>query len=221
MYRAFGIPVIVAVLGATGCAIHRSISGPAVPSIFVVSKTSNSEITTAVSNFEKCLATGVGKCDRAERDRIVYALKLIIDRNYEEYAKNFEQVADTSTFIGEISAASLSGVGPLLADVGTKDILTLASTLTQSTTVSMQKNFYQKQTSYAILVVMDSQRLTKWSEILTSIQDHDINEYPLGAALADLADYRREGTAVKALESIQQTAGSNQSTAQKTINDTR
>jgi hypothetical protein len=99
--------------------------------------------------------------DRKERDTIVYDLKMIIDRNYEDYAHAFERTQDTAHFLGETSGASLTAVATLVGVSATKDILTAASTFVQSTSVSAQKNFYQKQTSYAILNVMDSDRAQK------------------------------------------------------------
>jgi hypothetical protein len=225
------------VLCTSGCAVRRSINGPAVPKALVTNKnldyahvcdanqqkTMNDVVVCDVKKFQECTTDTAPKCDRAERDRIIYTLKLIIDQNFDQYAKSFEQVADTATFLGEVSAASLTGVATIYgaSDIALKNILTLASSLTQSTTISMQKNFYQKQTSYTILAQMESQRTKKWSEILTSMQDHNTGEYPLAYGLADLAQYRQAGTAVQALQSIQQNAGAVHQEAEKTINDMR
>jgi hypothetical protein len=90
----------------------------------------------------------------------------------------------------------------------------------QSTSVSAQKNYYQKQTSYAILNVMDSDRATKWSKIYDNLAKLDVDAYPLSAALSDLVDYRKAGTAIQALTSIQQSAGANKETASKDIEKT-
>lgn len=210
-------------LGMTGCvlgALHSSVNGPAVPKAFVVDKATNEAVLADIKNFQACTSRTAPKCDRAERDRIIYTLKLIVDGNYEVYARNFEQVADTSSFLGEVSAATLSGIAPIVGDVGTKDILALASTLTQATSVSMQKNFYQKQSSYAILVVMDAQRLQKWSQVYDRMDKLDVDGYSLAAALTDLAEYRTEGTAVKALTSIQQKAGQTENSAHGDIKKT-
>jgi hypothetical protein len=119
-----------------------------------------------------------------------------------------------------VAAASLSGVATIIGDAGEKAILALASTLTQSTLVSAQKNFYQKQAAYTILSVMDSQRLDKWKDILQSMDD-GLDEYPLSAGLADLADYRRRGTAVAALESIEQNAGTTKDKAKIMVDKTK
>ncbi len=218
---------IALALGTSGCALraaNRSIAGPGVPRALRINKARDQGVVTEIDNFlkGKCLDDASQSCaqSRAERNRIIYDLKVIIDRKYEDYAKNYEQVADTTTFAGEVSAASLSGVATIIGDAGTKATLALASTLTQSTLVSAQKNFYQKQTAYAILAVMDSQRLDKWKDILQSMKS-DLDEYPLSAALADLAEYRRRGSGVAALESIQQSAGSTQDNAKKVIDTTK
>ena len=223
------------VLCTSGCALRRSVSGPAVPKAFITGKTLNyahvcdpdqkktvnDVVVCDVKNFQDCANHTAPKCDKAERDRIIYTLKLIIDRNYDRYAKNYEQVADTGTFAGEVSAASLSGVATVVGDAGMKAILALASTLTQSTLVSAQKNFYQKQAVYAILAVMDSQRLDKWKDILQTMKKDDVDEYSLSAALVDMADYQRRGTAVAGLESVQQSAGTTRDKAKTSIDNTK
>jgi len=132
---------------------------------------------------------------------------LIIDRNYENYAFSFEKTQDTAIFLGETSSATLTAVATLVGATPTKDILTTASTLVQSTSVSAQKNYYQKQTSYAILNVMDSQRAKKWASIYDLLVKNDIDKYPMSEALSDLVDYRKAGTALQALTAIQETAG--------------
>jgi hypothetical protein len=189
-----------------------------------VNKAHDEAVLAEVKNFlnGKCLDDATQTClqSTAERNRIIYDLKLIIDQNFEQYAKNYEQTSDTVTFAGEVAAASLSGVATIIGDAGEKAILALASTLTQSTLVSAQKNFYQKQAAYTILSVMDSQRLDKWKDILQSMDD-GLDEYPLSAALADLADYRRRGTAVAALQSIEQNAGSTKDKAKSVVDKTK
>ncbi len=210
-------------------AANRSISGPDIPRALRIDKAADTSVVAEIANFKKgnCLdgttPTLTSPCPQSgedERNTIIYDLKLIIDQNFEEYGKNYEQVADTTTFAGEVSAASLSGVATIVGDAGEKAVLALASTLTQSTLTSAQKNFYQKQTAYAILSVMDSQRLDKWKDILQSMKQK-LADYPLSAALADLAEYRRRGTAVAALASIQQSAGATQVQATASIDATK
>jgi hypothetical protein len=182
--------------------------GPRVPKVFVIDQKRDNEVFEEVRKYRDgtCLNNNTKEC-RAERDIIVYDLKMIIDRNYEEYAHAFERTQDTAIFLGETSGASLTAVATLVGATATKDILTTASTLAQSTSVSAQKNYYQKQTSYAILNVMDSDRAKKWSKIYDNLSTLDVEKYPLSAALSDLVDYRRAGTAIQALTSIQQAAG--------------
>ena len=67
---------------------------------------------------------------------------------------------------------------------------------------------------------MDSDRATRRSKIYDNLAQLDIDAYPLSAALSDLADYRKAGTAIQALTSIQQSAGANKDTASDEINNT-
>jgi hypothetical protein len=153
------------------------------------------------------------------RNSIVYDLKIAIDKNYEAYAKNFEYTFNTISFAGDVGGAALSAVGTLAGTSELKDILSTASTLTQSTNASIQKDFYQKQTQFAILAQMDADRLTQWSAILQKLLKDDVQVYPLAAALNDLLDYKRVGTAVTALTSIEQKAGAEKSQSKDLIND--
>jgi hypothetical protein len=225
--------VLAYTLIAVGCATIR---GPKVPKVFVINNAREEEVLQEVKNFRdgKCLSEKGNNAkdasvddkrkdcpaDKKERDVIVYDLKMIIDRNYEDYAHAFERTQDTAGFLGETSAASLTAVATLVGASETKDILTTASTLVQSTSVSAQKNYYQKQTSYAILNVMDSDRATKWSKIYDNLAKLDVDAYPLSAALSDLVDYRKAGTAIQAQTSIQQSAGANKDAASKNIDKT-
>jgi hypothetical protein len=204
-----------------GCA---SIKGPRVPAVFVIDKETDNRVLSEVQNYRdgKCIGDATKTCtpDRTERDTIVYDLKLIIDRNYENYAGSFERTEDSSIFLGEVSGASLTGVATLVGATATKDILTTASSLVQSTSVSAQKNYYQKQTSYAILNVMDSERAKKWAAIYDLLVKNNIDKYPLSQVLSDLVDYRKAGTALQALTSIQQTAGATKAAAATNIQET-
>jgi hypothetical protein len=227
---------VVYTWGLAGCgAFHNSaISGPDTPKVLKVNHKVNLSLMTEVINFyyNRCLqnttvvpAAPLGTPDpncgtrQEQRNTIIYDLKRIIDHNYDEYARHFQQTADITTFTGEVAAASLTAVGTLVGATELKDILTTASTLTQSTNVSIQKNFYQKQTEYAILAQMDADRATQWSTIVQRMDDN-LTDYPLSAALDDLQQYKRAGTATAALTAITQKAGAEKGAADKTINDT-
>ena len=121
--------------------------------MFAIDKARDVEVLQEVKNFRdgKCLNEKVSKndpagdkrkncpADRKERDIIIYDLKMIIDRNYEDYARAFEQTQDTAGFLGETSAASLTAVATLVGASPTKDILTTASTLVQSTRLARRR----------------------------------------------------------------------------------
>ena len=224
MARAFYLTLILSCLPSVSCIRNGAISGPATPLPLQIDP---KYVLNEIQNFYygKCLAESnplpstsitvpagglnAFNCGspRDKRDQIIYELKIILDRNYAAYSVHFQQTADTVSFAGEVAAAGLSGVGALVGAGGMKDILSIASTLTQSTNVSIQKNYFQRQAGYAILAQMDSDRLTKWSEIADSIKNNDVDTYSLSNALDDLQEYRRLGTATAALTNIQQRTG--------------
>jgi hypothetical protein len=197
-----------------GCALHNNIvKGPDTPKALAVNSKMQSDLTTEINNFygndcasdpsnEDCYASNESK---AQRNAIIYDLKRIIDRNYHDYSLHFEQTQDTISLAGEVSSASLTAVGTLVGATGLKDILTTASTLTQSTNISIQKNYFQKQTAYAILSAMDANRAKQWEQI-TNMMSEDTEDYSLKAALHDLQQYKDAGTAVAALTSLSQQA---------------
>lgn len=232
-------------LANAGCMFKHVISGPPTPKALAVTAQSDTYVMKEIANFYagKCLqednpqpgaasdksnrtsnvTTSCGtdqKTDREKRDEIMYDLKSIIDHNYDSYARNFQQTADTVSFGGEVSSAALSAVGTVVGATALKDILSTAATLTTSTTVSVQKNYFQKQSEYAILASMDAGRLQEWSDIAKLLKENDVNTYSLSQGLNDLLEYRRLGTAVAALTTIEQTAGSQSQQSKKEIQDT-
>jgi hypothetical protein len=101
--RARGICLSLTLFFATtGCAVkavNRSVSGPDTPRALRVNKAHDEAVLAEVKNFlnGKCLDDATQTCAQstAERNRIIYDLKLIIDQNFEQYAKNYEQTSDT------------------------------------------------------------------------------------------------------------------------------
>lgn len=230
--------LLAALLGVclSGCSAFRNnaIHGPDTPKALKTDKVQDQEVVREITNFyfNRCLhdtspypsqpaAALPASCGTAvqERNTIVFDLKNIIDNNYDVYARHFQQTDDTATFAGEVSAASLTAVATLVGVGDLKDILTTASTLTQSTTVSVQKDFFQQKTEYAILAEMDADRAKEWSVILQET-GNDIDTYTLSNALNDLQQYKRAGTATAALTAITQQAGAQNSQSNQTIKTT-
>jgi len=218
-----------------GLSHNGVIGGPDDPKALTIDSQANATVVTEIKNFyyNRCLldatplpgaplATPSPNCGtkREQRDTIIYDLKRIIDHNYDQYARHFQQTSDTTSFVGEVGAASLTAVGTLVGATDLKNILTTASTLTQSTNVSIQKDFFQKQTEYAILAEMDADRSKQWSTITQLMVMDDVNTYSLSAALDDLQQYKRVGTATAALTSLTQQAGAQKQGAVEKTNTT-
>jgi hypothetical protein len=228
---AFGL--VLGLFLLSGCA---SIRGPKTPTVFLVDKETNKDVLSEVQIYRDgckkidkntvctddqikgyCLHKPTGENCRADRDTIIYDLKKIIDHNYESYARTFEQTQDSSIFAGEVSAASLTAVATLVGASDLKDILTTASTLVQATSTSVQKNFYQKQTSYSILNVMNGDRAKEWATIYDKMERNGADNYSLGEAMDNLIAYRQAGDAIHALASIQQSAANTKDAAANKI----
>jgi hypothetical protein len=231
--------LLVCILSSTSCLHNSAMRGPRTPTPLAVSSKNDLYVLNEIQNFYygRCLQnnnplpsttivapdvwTGINcGTDRQKRDAIVHDLKMIIDHNYEDYARNFQQTADTTNLIGEVGATSLSAVSTLVGVGDLKDILSTASTLTQATNTSIQKNYFQKQTDYAILAEMNAERLKEWSQIADAMKNNDVNTYSLSAALDNLQEYKRVGTAIVALTTIGQQAGAQTVSAAADISKT-
>src|ERR1700730_12583941 len=131
--------LIVYVLTLSGCfSFHNSAaSGPDTPKALKVNKTTNLKVLSEIENFYygRCLQDKTSLppspqalpmfcgTPRTQRDTIIYDLKIIIDSNYDAYARHFQQTADTASFVGEVGAASLTAVGTLVGATELKDVL--------------------------------------------------------------------------------------------------
>ncbi len=219
------VPVVISF---TGCLHNSALFGPNTPKALTAVRARDSYILNEIQNYlmGKCLqannplpgitvaADSISSLttvtsincgqSRQTRDIIVYDLKLVIDLNYSDYARHFQETSDTTNVIGEIGSASLSAVSTLVGAGEIKDILATASSLTTATNVSFQKNYFQKQTGYAILAAMNAARLKQWSQIADALKKNDIDTYSLSAALSDLLEYKRVGSATAALTIMQE-----------------
>jgi len=228
------VMMIFLILDSASCIHNGVVRGPDTPMALQTGKKVNKNVMNEIQNFyyNRCLedsstlpiaplAAPSPNCGSRieQRNTIIYNLKSIIDNNYEDYARHFEITADTASFAGEVSAASLTAVGTLVGASDLKNILTTASTLTQSTTLSLQKNYFQKQTEYAIVSEMDADRKNQWSVIL-QLTSKTVDDYPLSQALNDLQQYKRAGTAVAALTAITQQAGAQTQNADQKVKKT-
>jgi uncharacterized protein YceK len=198
--RLFVLTTVALIL--SGCA---TIKGPARPKIYDPN-TLAANLEKDFSNVNSGQSASTNIPGKADRDRITYELKQVIDVNYERYAQGFEKTQDSAAFAGEVSSGTLSAIVPLVGDAALKGILGVASSLSTATLTSAQKNFYQQQGFYAVRVVMDSEREKKWAEIHTNLIQQEVSTYPLQAAVADMWTYLQAGTAMHAYAAMQQNA---------------
>jgi hypothetical protein len=122
------------------------------------------------------------------------------------------------SFFGEVTATTLSAVSALLGDVDTKSIVSTASTLTQSTKTSIDKNFFANNSTNALVGKMDADRATIRQTITTN-EGADLSDYGFEAALNDIRKYDDAGTVTSALISLAADASSQKKTAEKELND--
>lgn len=155
---------------------------------------------------------------KATRNNLTERLLGVSDDHYIQLKKSLLNSRNSLSFFGEVTATTLSAVSALLGDVDTKSIVSTASTLTQSTKTSIDKNFFANNSTNAMVGKMDADRATIRQTITTN-EGAGLDGYGLEAALNDVRKYDDAGTVTSALLSLAADASSQKKTAEKGLND--
>jgi hypothetical protein len=155
---------------------------------------------------------------RETRNNLAERLLGVSDDHYIQLKNSLLNSRNSLSFFGEVTATTLSAVSALLGDVDTKSIVSTASTLTQSTKTSIDKNFFANNSTNALVGKMDADRATIRQTITTN-EGADLSDYGFEAALNDIRKYDDAGTVTSALISLAADASSQKKTAEKNLND--
>ena len=141
---------------------------------------------------------------KALRDTIVISRMRVIDHYFEEFSASIhaefaisETVSDSIPFAANI-ASLLTPVTRI------KDIISIVSTGLMAGKDTFDKNMFFQTALNAIQLKMIAQREHVKIEILGTLSNSTIAQYPLQKALMDLQRYERAGTFHGAVESIAQ-----------------
>jgi hypothetical protein len=143
-----------------------------------------------------------GEVTAATRNDLVERLIGVSDDHYIVLRNKLLGGRNTVAFLGEVTSTTISAVSALIGDADTKSILSTASSLTQSTNVSIDKNFFKNASTEAIVAKMDQLRADQRRLILTNEGKPGLDAYSLDAALNDVRQYDDAGTIQKAILAI-------------------
>jgi hypothetical protein len=160
----------------------------------------------------------------ARRNQILQELILLVDQNYEVFEGRYYGSDASVNFAGDLINLGLTGVSSVTGTAHLKSVLSAIATGTTGIKTSYLKNFYDQQTRSAVVQQMRSSRATE----LALLQDANhmkaaVTAYSLEAGLADITAYYNAGTIIGALQSIPESAGTQQTAAkaQQAVNSAR
>ena len=154
------------------------------------------------------------------RNEFIVGRLTLYNLKYTQYIQQFsvgyaelETAADISKLVLDIGGAIAGGRND-------KTALAALSGLLTGSRVSIEKNFFNQQTSNALVAQMNAQRKTALVPIVAGM-NQAVDKYPLGQALVDLQAYYEAGTMTGALSGIHADAAAKQEQAQVQIDKYR
>jgi hypothetical protein len=205
---------ICALLLAGGCASTGQMS-PDHPYDYIYG-TSKSELKASIVSRsdlqadEQAYYEAKNKADEAEkrrlRDKIIGELRPFIDEFWRRYVSAFygsNALVKTSL---EATTTTLSGAAAITKPASVASIVSAVSSAVGALGTSIEKNFFQQQTAVVLLHQMEAD-VKLYGEKIDQGLAKGTDEYPLPAALADLATYSRAMSIPSALASLNASAG--------------
>jgi hypothetical protein len=150
----------------------------------------------------------------SRRNQILMELIFLVDHNYSAFEDRFYTSQATFSTAGDFVSLSLTAATAVTGTAHLKSVLAAVATGTTGMKTSVEKNFFDTQTRGAIVAKMRSSRAAE----LAIIQDEHhmkggLTDYSLETGLGDVQTYYEAGTLVGALQSISESAGTDQSNA--------
>ena len=153
----------------------------------------------------------------ALRNQIAYRVMADIESSYGSFEMKlttqragFETGSDTVQ-LGITAATAVIGVGDV------KDILAASLLGFQGTRLSVDKNFFREKTTESIISQMRASRKTKQAELIKSLANRSVADYPWDAVWIDLIDFYYAGTVPSALVEIASGTGTKADAATTTL----
>jgi hypothetical protein len=140
----------------------------------------------------------------------------LIDQNYSTFESRYYGAAASVQFAGDVATLGLTGVSSVTGSAHLKSVLSAIATGTTGIDASYQKNYFDQQSRSAVVQTMRASRATE----LATLNDANhmkagISAYSLETGLSDVEAYYNAGTLVTALQTIAESASTQNTTAKQ------
>src|SRR5712691_5259247 len=125
-----------------------------------------------------------------------------IDSAYIDFITDLQAGRDRANFVADLVELGASGaIGIIKGRLRTIQIVGIALTAFKGGRRSADLNFFKDQTTPVLITKMDGNRAKVRATILTR-EKGSVEDYPIGAAIADIVDYYNAGTLVRAFTEL-------------------
>lgn len=211
-WKQFKLTIVITMcigmmLFTSGCH-RRSLVQPTVPSILNKRLYSKDDYQADLKLYQKEIdGENNPETVRHLRDKIVYGIMQEIDDSYGQFTRLLYAGKADVAVTGDSLVLGLTAASTIATHTPTKTILSALGTAVTGFNLSVDKNFYAQQTFQAIAVAMSTRRDKARTSIMQRLQDDDVEDYPLEAAMRDLVAYFYSGTLPAGLQELQEEAG--------------
>lgn len=171
--------------------------------------TARSDLDALKAQFASAtsIADYYSKPETRERRNAFIAGRLVLyDLAYVDWVSRFRFGRAAESTILDTATLGVSQAVTLFGGAGTKEVLGAIGAAIAGSRSSYEKNFFDERAAGAIAAQMNAERKAALVPIIAGTRA-GIEDYPMTAALADLASYQFAGTIDGALAGIQRQAG--------------
>lgn len=146
--------------------------------------------------------------DKAQRIRNATAYRLIrvIDYNYFEFEQELYQKRSTGSFLADALDIGGNLAGAITNGERAKTIINAALVAFRGTRKSASIHYFQEQTADILITKMQTARNRVLADIIDELENKNVDEYSLDAALGDIISYFYAGTLPRALQELREDA---------------
>ena len=150
------------------------------------------------------------------RNRFLFDVMAEIDLRYDRWEARFSNSRATGETIADAATLGLTAATAVVGTAGIKDLLAAAGTAASGTRLSVEKNFFNEQSTTALFTQMRASRGVIEAEIITR-SAAPVTEYSIEQAWRDIIRYANAGTVQTALVQISASATAQNNKAQASV----
>ena len=150
------------------------------------------------------------------RNEFIAARLTLYNLEYLQFISQFQLTRAQVDSALDITSIGVNLATSLVGSAATKSILGAVAAGLGQTRTSLEKNFYNTETTSALISAMNAQRKTALVPIVEGMAA-DPSQYPLSSAIVDLEAYQQAGTIQGALQAVQTDSSVKDAAAQTQI----